>query len=205
MKKWRQPAILAIGAVLGTAGLLSAQVDTGKPAPEFTLPAQDGTVHKLSDFKGKYVVLEWFNKGCPFVVKHYGSGNMQKLQETYAAKGVVWLSIISSAEGKQGHQTPAEATATRAEWKIKSTATLLDSSGLVGKLYGAKTTPHLFVINPEGVVVYQGAIDSKASTDPKDIPTSKNYVAAALDAVLAGKPVAQATTKPYGCSVKYAN
>lgn len=179
------------------------KVAVGSPAPEFTLVDSKGVSHALSSFKGKTVVLEWFNKGCPFVKKHYESSNMQALQKRYTDKGVVWLTVVSSAEGKQGFETPADTEKTRAEWKIASTATLLDTKGEVGKMYDAKTTPHMYVIDPKGMLVYNGAIDSKPSSDPADIPTSQNYVAGALDLVTTGKPVAMASTKPYGCSVKY--
>lgn len=180
-----------------------AEVATGAAAPDFTLTDTSGTSHKLSDFKGKTVVLEWVNHGCPFVVKHYSKGNMQGLQADYTGKGVVWLSICSSAEGKQGHYTAEGWQKLNAEKGGKATAILLDAEGTVGKLYGAKTTPHMYVINADGTLVYQGAIDDKASTEADDIPGAKNYVAAALDEVLAGKAVTVGQTKPYGCSVKY--
>jgi len=172
-------------------------------APAFTLTDTKGTEHSLSDFAGKTVVLEWFNSGCPFVKKHYSQGHMQALQAEAAEKGVVWLTIVSSAPGKQGHGSPAEQNAKIAEWKIASAAMLLDEDGSVGKAYDAKVTPHMFVINPEGEIVYNGAIDSKRSVDPNDIADATNYVQAALDAVLAGEAVAVASTQPYGCSVKY--
>jgi peroxiredoxin len=193
-------AFIASFALLGTA---LAQPEIGKPAPEFTLKDCSGTEHSLSDFKGKTVVLEWVNHGCPFVVKHYASGNMQKLQEDATGKGVVWLSICSSAPGKQGHMSAADATAKCEEIGSKATAYLLDEDGTAGRLYAAKTTPQMAVINAEGVLVYQGAIDDKASTNQSDIEGATNYVVAALDEVLAGKPVTTAETKPYGCSVKY--
>lgn len=195
------------------AGILSAvlvagvraEVTTGASAPDFTLTDTSGASHKLSDFKGKTVVLEWVNHGCPFVVKHYSKGNMQGLQADYTGKGVVWLSICSSAEGKQGYNTAEGWQKLNTEKGGKATAILLDPEGTVGKLYGAKTTPHMYVINAEGTLVYQGAIDDKPSTDSDDIPGAKNYVKAALDEVLAGKPVTTGQTKPYGCGVKYAN
>ncbi len=147
-------------------------------------------------------MLEWFNPECPFVEKHYGSGNMQKLQEEFTGKGVVWLTIDSSAPGKEGNLTAEQAEKQITEWKMKSSALLLDPDGKAGQTYGAKNTPHMFIINPEGKVIYAGAIDSKATPNPADIAGSTNYVKVALDESLAGKPVSTATTKPYGCSVK---
>ena len=158
----------------------------------------------LSDFKGKVVVLEWTNYSCPFVVKHYGSGNMQKLQADAAAKGVVWLAICSSAPKQQGHATPADALKACTERKSAATAYLIDESGATGRAYGAKRTPEMYVINADGILVYKGAIDDKKSVDPADIATAKNLVAAAIDETLAGKPVSTPETEAYGCSVKYA-
>lgn len=175
----------------------------GQAAPGFTVVDSNGKSHNLSDFKGKYVVLEWLNHGCPYVKKHYGAKNMQTLQAEWTAKGVVWLSIISSSEGKQGYSTPEQANKDVAEQGAKPTAVLLDPKGDVGRLYGAKTTPHMFVVNPEGNLIYKGAIDSVKSADADDIAGATNYVTAALTAAMAGKPVATAETKPYGCSVKY--
>lgn len=172
-------------------------------APDFTLTDTNGNEHSLSDFEGKVVVLEWFNRGCPFVKKHYVKGNMQSLQETYTDQDVVWLTICSSAPGKQGHDTPEGHNKNIEEWKIQSTAFLLDEDGKVGKAYGAQTTPHMYVIDAEGEMVYQGAIDDKRSVNPDDIPKSTNHVREALDAVLAGEEVEVAKTKAYGCSVKY--
>jgi peroxiredoxin len=175
----------------------------GSSAPDFSLTDAKGKAHSLSEYKGKYVVLEWFNPECPFVKKHYGSGNMQKLQEEFTGKGVVWLTIDSSAPGLEGNLSAEQAEKKIAEWKTKQTALLLDPDGKAGQAYGAKNTPHMFIINPDGKIIYEGAIDSKASPNPADIPTSTNYVKAALDESLAGKPVSNPTTKPYGCSVKY--
>jgi peroxiredoxin len=177
--------------------------EVGQPAPEFTGVDTNGKEHKLSDFKGKVVVLEWTNAECPYVVKHYDSGNMQKLQETYTAKDVVWLTINSGAEGKQGHVTAEQANDLISEKGGKQTAYLLDTEGTIGKIYDAKVTPHMFVINKEGTLVYNGAIDDNDSSKAADIATSKNYVVAALDATLDGKPVETAQSKPYGCGVKY--
>jgi len=175
----------------------------GSTAPDFSLTDAKGKSHSLSAYKGKYVVLEWFNPECPFVKKHYGSGNMQKLQKEFTGKGVVWLSIDSAAPGLEGSLTAEQATKTMNDWKTQQTALLLDPEGKAGRAYGAKNTPHMFVISPEGKIVYEAAIDSKASPNPDDIPQSTNYVKVALDESLAGKPVSNPNTKPYGCSVKY--
>lgn len=183
--------------------LAFAAPQPGSPAPDFKLTDSNGKEHSLSDFKGKFVVLEWLNHGCPFVVKHYASGNMQKLQKDYTGKDVVWLSIVSSAPGKQGHMSPEETNKTKAEKGSAATAILLDEDGTVGKLYGAQVTPELYIINPEGTLIYAGAIDDVKSTDQADVKDAKNYVAQALDEALAGKPVSEPTSKAYGCSVKY--
>lgn len=180
-----------------------ADVETGQKAPDFTLVDVDGNNRSLSEFQGKYVVLEWTNHGCPFVKKHYDGGNMQNLQKTYAEKGVIWLSINSSAKGKEGSMSPAEWKALLTDKKSVATATLLDPTGQVGKLYGAKTTPHMYIIDPNGNLIYQGAIDSIKSADSEDIPKAQNYVSTALDEAMAGKAVTTSTTKSYGCSVKY--
>jgi peroxiredoxin len=175
----------------------------GSAAPDFSLADAKGETHSLSQYKGKYVVLEWFNPQCPFVKKHYGSGNMQKLQQEYTSKGVVWLTINSSAPGTWGALTPEQAGEKMTEWKTHETALLLDSGGKAGRAYGAKNTPNMVVINPDGKIVYEGAIDNKATPNPADIPSSLNYVKVALDESLAGKPVTTARTKPYGCAVEY--
>ena len=175
----------------------------GSPAPAFTLTDTKGKQHNLADFKGKHVVLEWVNFGCPFVKKHYESGNMQSTQKKAVDKGVVWLSVCSSAEGKQGHMDPADWNEEIADRKLASTAVLIDESGAVGKTYGAKTTPHMYIVNPDGILIYKGAIDDKPSTNKDDIPGARNYVLAALDESMAGKPVSTASTQSYGCSVKY--
>ena len=195
----------ALFILFATMAIANAEVSIGQPAPDFTLTDCSGKKVSLSDYKGKVVVLEWVNHGCPFVAKHYGSGNMQKLQADAAAKGVVWLSICSSAPGKQGHMTGGDASKKCAETQSAATAYLLDESGEVGKTYNAKVTPEMVVIDANGVLVYQGAIDDKKSTNPGDIAGAKNYVAAALDEVLAGKPVSTPKTEAYGCSVKYGN
>ena len=175
----------------------------GGAAPDFSLTDAKGKTHSLAQYKGKYVVLEWFNPECPFVKKHYGSGNMQKLQEEYTSKGVAWLTIDSNAPGTEGNLSADTASKVTTGWKTQQTALLLDPEGKAGRAYGAKNTPNMVVINPEGKIVYEGAIDSKATPNPADIPNSTNYVKVALDESLAGKPVTTSTTKPYGCSVKY--
>ena len=180
-----------------------AQAVPGKPAPAFEVTDALGKAQKLENFKGKWLVLEWFNKDCPYVKKHYGSGNMQKLQKTYSDKGVAWLSVISSKKGAQGHLTPAEASRLPASHNSAASAVLLDESGEMGRAYGATATPHMFVINPKGQVVYAGAIDDNDSSNPEVIAKSKNYIVAALDAGISGKPVATASTRAYGCGIKY--
>jgi peroxiredoxin len=175
----------------------------GSAAPDFSLTDAKGKTRSLSEYKGKYVVLEWFNPECPFVKKHYGSGNMQKLQQEYTGKGVVWLTIDSNAPGTEGNLTPEEAEKVMTSWKTHQSALLLDPAGKAGRAYGAKNTPNMVVIDPQGKIAYEGAIDSKATPNPADIPNSTNYVKAALDESLAGKPVTTSQTRPYGCSVKY--
>jgi len=175
----------------------------GSTAPDFSLTDANGKTHSLSQYKGKYVVLEWFNPECPFVKKHYGSANMQKLQQQYTSKGVIWLTIDSNAPGTEGNLSPEEAQKIMSGWNTHQTALLLDPEGKAGRVYGAKNTPNMVVINPDGKIAYEGAIDSKATPNPADIPNSTNYVKAALDESLTGKPVTTSHTKPYGCSVKY--
>ena len=187
------------------AGALYAEVPpVGSAAPDFSAPDANGKTETLSQYKGKYVVLEWFNPECPFVKKHYGSDNMQKLQADYTGKGVVWLTIDSNAPGTEGNLTAEQAKKIMDSWKTKQTALVLDPDSKVAKLYGSKNTPNMVVINPDGKIVYEGAIDSKATPNPADIPSSTNYVKSALDEALAGKAITNAQTKPYGCSVKYA-
>lgn len=193
----------ALAATLAFAGQAHAAATVGQPAPSFTLTDTKGTTHSLADFAGKTVVLEWFNHECPFVKKHYGAGNMQKQQDAATGKGVVWLTINSSAPGKQGHVNAEQANAVLGEWKASPTAFLLDHDGTVGRAYGAKTTPHMYVIDGTGVLRYNGAIDSNPSADPADIPGATQYVEAALADLAANRAVARGTTQPYGCSVKY--
>lgn len=191
--------------VLATAFAASAAQaapKVGEPAPAFTATDSNGKTVKLSDYQGKFVVLEWSNAECPFVKKHY-SGNMQSLQKEETGKGVAWLTVISSAPGKQGNVDGKQANALSKERGASPTAVLLDPTGKIGHEYEAKTTPHMFVIDPKGKLVYMGGIDSIASADAEDIPQAKPYVKTALAEAMAGKPVTDAVTKPYGCSIKY--
>lgn len=200
----RTIAFIAAGLVaLATAGTALAAAKINEPAPEFTLTDSNGTAHSLSDFRGKTVVLEWTNAECPFVVKHYKPGNMQRQQAEATANGVVWLTINSGAPGKQGHVDGAGANAIIERTGGKQTAYLIDADGKVGRLYGARTTPHMYVIDGEGVLRYMGAIDSNPSGDPADIAGATQYVEVALAELAAGKPVTAPVTQPYGCSVKY--
>jgi peroxiredoxin len=203
MKRSRMYLSAVLFLVVGMISPGGAAPEVGKPAPVFSGKGSDGKDYSLADYKGKFVVLEWYNKDCPFIHKHYDSGNMQKLQDAYAKKGVIWLEIASNAEGHEGYMTPAEAQDNRAKVGSKALATVLDPDGKIGRAYGAKTTPHMFVIDPKGILIYQGAIDDHNSADAEDIPHSKNYVAAALDEAMTGKPVTVASTHPYGCGVKY--
>ena len=196
-------AALAVLLLLGPAALANAAAVVGKAAPAFDLLDVNGERAQLSSFKGKVVVLEWVNFQCPFVGKHYGSGNMQALQKRYTEKGVVWISICSSAPGKQGNFTGPETKELMEERGAAPTRYLLDPKGVAGRAYGAKTTPHMFVIDPKGVLLYNGAIDDRPSTRTSDIEGATNYVVAALESVLSGKKVEVAATQPYGCSVKY--
>ncbi len=201
--KYLTVSLVAIFAFSVAYAVSPNKAKIGEKAPDFTLTDSHGKSHKLSDFKGKTVVLEWINFDCPFVKKHYDGHNMQSLQKKYTEKGIIWLSICSSAEGKQGDFSNDEINKRIKDKKAAMTAYLLDASGEVGEMYSAKTTPHMYVIDKEGKLVYAGAIDDKKSTDPEDVKTSKNYVAAALDELLAGKKVSKSVTQPYGCSVKY--
>ncbi|MEA3189409.1 MAG: hypothetical protein QOD99_3239 [Chthoniobacter sp.] len=175
----------------------------GEPAPGFTLTDIAGKPHSLSDYKGKYVVLEWHNPDCPFVRKHYDTGSMQKTQSEMRAKGAVWLAINSSAPGKEGNYAPEKLTQLLATKHSEPTAYLLDGDGKVGRAYEAKTTPHMFVINPEGKLIYAGGIDNKPTPDKADLEGATNYVKVALEESMAGKPVSTPTSRPYGCGVKY--
>ena len=196
-------ALAVFTSLIATTVFASDVPPVGSAAPDFSLTDAQGKTHSLSEYKGKYVVLEWFNPECPFVKKHYGTSNMQNLQKQYTNKGVVWLTIDSNAPGTEGSITPEQAQKVSASWKTHQTALLLDPEGKAGRAYGAKNTPNMVIISPEGKIAYEGAIDSKASPNPADIPSSTNYVKAALDESLAGKRITTPQTKPYGCSVKY--
>lgn len=185
------------------ANVASAAAVVGQAAPNFTATDSNGTSVSLADYKGKYVVLEWMSPVCPFTQKHYRSGNMQTLQSEYRAKGVVWLSVNTAEAGSSSYRPGSEMNAWETEMKAAPSALLMDSDTSLAKLYGAKTTPHMFVVNPAGMVVYAGAIDDKRSTKLEDVKVAKNYVGAALEESLAGKPVSISSTQPYGCSVKY--
>ena len=204
MKRLALVAALAAACVASGPAKAAAQAVVGQAAPAFTLTDSDGKSRSSADFGGKVIVLEWWSHECPFVAKHYGSGNMQKLQEAWTGRGVAWLTINSSAPGKQGHVGAKAANALMKEKGGTPTAVLLDHDGKVGRAYGAKTTPHMFVIDSKGKVAYAGGIDDKPTTDLADIETATNHVAVALADITAGRPVAVATSQPYGCSVKYA-
>jgi peroxiredoxin len=196
--------LTVIGSIMSATAVFAFDPPPiGSVAPDFSLADAKEATHSLLQYKGKYVVLEWFNPKCPFVKKHYESGNMQKLQEEFTSKGVVWLTINSSAPGTWGNLVPEQAERKMAEWKTHQTALLLDPEGKAGRAYGAKNTPNMVVISPEGKIVYEGAIDNKATPNPADIPDSINHVKVALDELLAGKPVTTSRTKPYGCAVEY--
>ena len=181
----------------------TADPEIGSTAPAFTLPDTHGYEHNLADYAGKWVVLEWLNYGCPFVRKHYDSGNMQSLQSRYGAQGVVWLSIVSSAVGEQGYYEPTEMNRMNGENGNKAAAVLLDPEGTVGLQYGAKTTPQMYVIDPEGILLYNGAIDDRPTSRVEDVEGATNYLVQAMTEALAGDSVRVPTTQPYGCSVKY--
>jgi peroxiredoxin len=197
-------SVLAISmslAALASASAFAAKV--GEPAPDFTGKGSDGKTYKLADYKGKWVVLEWHNQGCPYVKKFYKPGAMQALQKEWTGKGVAWFTVLSSAQGKQGHQTAEQQNAYMKDNKAAPTASLMDADGVIGKAYDAKVTPHMFVIDPTGKLVYNGAIDDNDSSDSDDIAKAKNYVTTALTEGMSGKPITTATSKPYGCGVKF--
>lgn len=196
--------LLAALAVAPASYVMAAALP-GQPAPAFELADADGRPVRLADLRGRFVVLEWNNPACPFVQKHYGSGNMQALQKRYTAANVVWLTINSTARSHPEYLPPAQLAAWMKQQGGSPSAVLLDSDGKVGRAYGARTTPHMYVIDPNGVLVYAGAIDDKRSANPADVKTAKNYVAAALADAMAGKPVGIGHTQAYGCSIKYAD
>lgn len=189
--------------LLLAAGAATAEVGPGDMAPEFTLRDVNGQSVRLADFRGRHVVVEWFNSGCPFVQKHYETGNMQALQSRYTSKGVAWLAINSTNPRSADYRDATRSQALLRDWKMAPTALALDEDGRVGQAYGAKATPHMFVVDPKGRVIYAGAIDDKATWKHEDVKTARNLVAAALDDALAGRPVSTPSTAPYGCSVKY--
>jgi peroxiredoxin len=197
--------VFGCAALAALVSACSAQVKVGGPAPDFTAKDSRGQSEALAQYRGKYVVLEWHNQGCPFTKKHYTSGNMQALQKEWTAKGVVWFTVISSAPGAQGYVTPSEENDYLAKEHAAPTAVLLDADGKIGHLYSARTTPQMVVIDPNGNVIYDGAIDDRPTPDPGDVKGADNYVSDALTAAIAGKPVATPFTRPYGCSVKYTN
>ena len=201
MTKPAHKIVFAAVLIAGIAAAMAARV--GDPAPDFTSVDSQGKQRHLADYRGKYVVLEWHNQGCPYTKKHYESGNMQRLQKEWTAKGVVWFTVISSAPGTQGFVTPTQENDYLKQMNAVPTAVLMDPGGTLGHLYAAKTTPHMYIIDPQGTLIYNGAIDDHPTPDQSDIASSKNYVSLALEEAMSGKPVADPATRPYGCSVKY--
>jgi AhpC/TSA family len=200
-ERFAASAVAGLAILIGCSVAWAARV--GEPGPDFAATDTNGKVHKLSEYRGRFVVLEWTNRGCPYTQKHYNSGNMQRLQREWTGKGVIWFTIISSAPGTQGYVTAPEENAYVKEVNAAPTAVLLDPTGAVGQLYDAKTTPHMFIINSQGTLIYNGAIDDRPTTDLADVSGAKNYVSVSLQEATSGKPVTDATTRPYGCSVKY--
>ncbi|HYF16739.1 MAG TPA: thioredoxin family protein [Ramlibacter sp.] len=196
-------ATCSLALLAGLAATAQAAPSVGQTAPDFTLQDTSGKAVKLSEFRGKHVVLEWTNPGCPYVRKHYNSGNMPATQKEAVDKGVVWLAINSTEKGSYDYLEPGKLVSWLKERKAVPTATLMDEEGAVGKSYGARTTPHLYIVDPQGRLVYAGGIDSIPSSNPADIPKATNYVRQALNEALAGKPISAAQTRPYGCSIKY--
>jgi peroxiredoxin len=196
-------ALLAVPLFLASLAAVQAAPSVGQPAPEIALKDAAGREVKLSEYRGKYVVLEWTNPACPYVRKHYNSGNMAATQQDAAARGVVWLSIHSTAKDSYEYLEPAQVVAWQKERKVQPTALLVDEEGRAGKAYGARTTPHMYIVDPQGRLAYAGGIDSIASSNPDDIAKAVNYVRQGLGEALAGKAISAATTRPYGCSIKY--
>ncbi len=194
--------LMSLGLLLGASVSLGA-AEIGEAAPDFTLKCSNGKEHSLSDYKGKFVVLEWVNHGCPFVKKFYEPGEMQRLQKEYTEQGVIWLTMNSSAPGKQGHMTAEDANRSIEEKDAHPTAILLDHDGRVGKSFDARVTPHMYVIDPDGILIYNGAIDSNPSRRSSDIASAENYVVSALAAAMSGEEVATPRTRAYGCGMKY--
>jgi peroxiredoxin len=192
-------------AGMDSQGSAAQVARVGQAAPAFTGKDSQGKMQSLAEYRGKYVVLEWTNRDCPYTKKQYDSGNMQALQQKWTGKGVVWFTVLSSAKGEDGYLNATDENAQLAQVRAHPTAAILDPSGEIGRLYSAKTTPHMFVIDPTGKLIYAGAIDDKATTDTSDVKVAKNYVSAALTEAMAGQPVEVASTRPYGCSVKYGN
>ena len=201
----RRFVLSIVQALLVLLPLTAWAARVGEPAPEFSGTDTYGKVHRLSDYKGKFVVLEWHNRDCPYTRKHYQSGNMERLQKEWTQRGIIWFTVISSAPGQQGHVTAADENAYVQKMGASPTAVLLDPSGELGHLYGAKTTPHMFVLNPQGTLIYDGAIDDKPTPDLADIQGARDYVSQALGEAMAGKQVTTPSTRPYGCSVKYSH
>ena len=199
----RRILIILCATLWGWAGLASAAATVGQAAPDFTLKDATGKTVKLSDFKGKHVVLEWTNPGCPFVQKHYNSGNMPATQKDATGKGVVWLAINSTEKAHRDYLEPPKLVAWKKERQSAPSAILMDEEGTVGKAYGARTTPHMYIVNPQGQLIYAGGIDSIPSASADDIPKATNYVKVGVAEALAGKPLTASTTRPYGCSIKY--
>jgi peroxiredoxin len=197
--------VLALAGGFAAPAGAANPATVGQPAPAFTAIDTSGKRVSLADFKGRHVVLEWVNPGCPYVVKHYSSGNMQGTQKEAAAKGVVWLAVNSTAAEHGDYKAPPALAQWMQNQKAAASATLMDADGKIGRAYGARTTPHMYIVDPQGVLVYAGGIDNKPTSNPADIATATNHVKVALAEALAGKPVAQATTRPYGCSVKYSS
>jgi peroxiredoxin len=194
---------LLVATLLACVASAALAATVGQPAPAFTATDTSGKSVSLADFKGKHVVLEWVNPGCPYVVKHYSSANMQGTQKDATAKGVVWLSVNSTAAEHGDYKAPAAMAQWMQSQKAAATATLMDADGKVGRAYGARTTPHMYIVDPKGTLVYAGAIDSKPSSNPADVTTATNHVKVALSEALAGKTISQPTTRAYGCSIKY--
>jgi peroxiredoxin len=198
-------SMLAFALMTAFAALARAEAVVGQPAPPFSAADVSGKTVSLADFKGKYVVLEWINPGCPYVQKHYNAANMQATQKAAAGKGVAWLAVNSTATDHRDYRKPADMAAWMRKHQAAATATLMDVDGKVGRAYGARATPHLYIVDPAGKVVYAGAIDSKPTANPSDIAGATNYVNQALSEALAGKPVSVASTRAYGCTIKYAS